>query len=53
MIDYAIDVGHIYCSPTTASLVKQKLHVSACHIIALELERKVSTSPQKYHHLRV
>ena len=35
-------IGTIYCSPTTASLVKLKLRVDAKHIVSLELERKYS-----------
>jgi hypothetical protein len=36
-------IGNIYCTPTTASLVKLKLKVATKHLIPLELEKKVSS----------
>jgi hypothetical protein len=39
-----LELGSIYCSQTTASLVKLKLKVSNQYLIPLELERKVKSS---------
>jgi hypothetical protein len=36
-----LSLGTIYCSPTTASLVKLKLKVATQYLVALELETKV------------